>query len=72
MGLSTKIIKRLVRSPSMRLAAKQDRIMLMSDEYPEIAVVVDDDLSEHPLVVTVVWRTTEQYDRRTYVPLSRR
>lgn len=66
MGISTKVPKYIVRHSSVVRPARTwtGRIMATCEKYPEFAVVyVEKDTG--PVVVTIVWRLTEDYERST-------
>lgn len=72
MNLRTGVVKRIVRhhDVSWRTSQPQDGRYLMvaaSNAFPHLAVVFAPDMSP-PIVVTVLWRTQERYDRATYQP----
>jgi hypothetical protein len=67
MDVRTKDVKRLMRAPDLvRPAGWADecggRMVACSDEYPDIAVVYSMD-GDQPVVITVVPRTYEIYQR---------
>jgi hypothetical protein len=74
MGISTKRAKRVVMRPDIvRPANRPGRPkgaykMAVSDADPEIAVVFIETRCDRPVIVTVLWRTYETYDRATYRP----
>lgn len=76
MGLQAKVAKAIFRTPAIvRPATRRGepsrfpRCMVTSDRFPGYAIVVED-RPTGPWVVTVVFRTTETYDRQgtTYTP----
>jgi hypothetical protein len=69
MNLRTGVVKRIVRHHDTAWRTNHgDGFLLVaaSSAYPDIAVVYAD--HDPPIVVTVLWRTQEQYDRATYRP----
>jgi cellulose synthase/poly-beta-1,6-N-acetylglucosamine synthase-like glycosyltransferase len=72
MGVRTGVIKRIVRDHrvSWRTEYREGcgrRVVAISSEFPDIAVVYACEVYP-PVVVTVLWRTEERYDRGTYQP----
>lgn len=64
MGVVTKRVKRIALNPDLTRPSNGNYIALRDDE-PDIAVVYA--LNSCPvLIVTVLWRTQETYDRDTY------
>ena len=63
MHVGTKRVKRLLRSPDVVRCSYNDRYLAVSDADPEIAVV----FAKHPdgtcTVITVLYRTYEDYTR---------
>lgn len=76
MGLRAKVAKAIYRTPAITRPTLRKgepsqfpRVMVISDNWPEYAIVVED-RPTGPWVITVVFRTTETYDRNgtTYTP----
>lgn len=71
MGVTTKRAKRIVQDPDVSRPAKatggDDGFIAVADHEPDIAVVYKLD-GDVPVILTVVWRTYEPYDRATYRP----
>jgi IS5 family transposase len=72
MGVRTGVVKRIVRNHrvSWRTEYREGsgrRVVATSSEFPDIAVVYASE-AYPPVVVTVLWRTEERYDRATYQP----
>lgn len=67
MGLPTRVAKRIVRSHDMSWAGAAGRTVAVSSAFPDLAVVYAAKI-DPPVVVTVLWRTQDQYDRATYRP----
>ena len=64
MQVSTKRAKRIVRSADLRRPARDGAVIATSQDDPAIAVVyVSEGEGERPLITSVVWRTTEKYQR---------
>lgn len=63
MGVSTKRVKRVVRDPDTRHTSYDGRFVVTSEKDPQIAVVYGFDDDGTQTVITVLWRTPEQYDR---------
>lgn len=61
MGVTTKVVKKIVRDPHTDYVTYADRRIASRNDYPEIRVVYRPD--DPPLVVTVVWNTPEVYTR---------
>ena len=66
MHVPAKRVKRIVRDPHTRLATYANRYIATREDDREIAVVVTMDADGVPLVVTVIPRTYEPYDRRPW------
>lgn len=62
MGVSTKVAKRIVQHPDVVRPSRDGATVAVSDRYPEYAVVFDQ-RCEPPVVITLVFRCTEQYRR---------
>jgi hypothetical protein len=67
MGVSTKAAKRVVQEPTTTWTS-DGQTVATSDEYPEITVVFAVDADGRPVVITVLYRTAEEYDRATFQP----
>jgi hypothetical protein len=72
MGVRTKVVKRIVRNHKLSWRTEyregcSRRVVAVSSEYPNLAVVYASEVYP-PVVVTVLWRTQERYDRATYQP----
>lgn len=63
MAVSTKRVKRMVANPDTRHTCHDHRWFVTSEQDPEIAVVYALDADGTPIVITVLWRTDEQYTR---------
>jgi hypothetical protein len=61
MGVTTKRVKRMVRQPDVDRPSRGRRRIAVRDDDPAIACVYEQD--EPPLVITVLWRTQELYER---------
>ena len=65
MGVCTKRIKRIVRNPDILRVSYRGRWVATSDADPELAVVYTVDPGGQPVVVTVLYRNYQWYDRCT-------
>ena len=68
MGIGTKDVKRLMRNPDLIRPAglfdeTEGRMLACSDQVPGIAVIYVMLNGDQPLVITVVPRTYEEYER---------
>lgn len=68
MGVCTKRIKRLLRNPTINRVGRDGRWVATSQADPDIAVVYAPDEQGRPVVITLLWRAAEAYDRATYRP----
>jgi len=70
MNIKTSVVKRIVRNPSTswrtRRGGDQFLVVASAKEYPTLTVVYTPQTP--PIVVTVLWKTPERYDRATYQP----
>lgn len=71
MNLLTGVVKRIVRhhDTAWRTACRDGDgylVVAASNAFPNITVMYAD--QDPPIVVTVLWRTPEHYDRATYQP----
>lgn len=62
MGIRTRVAKRIVANPDVSYES-EGRVLAASDAYPGITVVYAPE--SPPVVVTVVWRTPERWERAT-------
>lgn len=71
MGISTRVAKRIVQHADIRYPAQRNGTAATSKRHPEYTViyVVEDGV---PIILTVVFRTTEQYVRagNTFIPAT--
>lgn len=76
MGIPARLAKAIYRKADVVRPAKRrgkpsrwPRVMCVSDLFPDYAVVIED-RPTGPWVITVVFRTTQEYDRQgqTYAP----
>ena len=67
MRVNTKRVKRIVRDPSVKHVTWDGRWIAMSTADPDISVVFAVNAGQAS-VITVLWRTTEHYDRATFIP----
>lgn len=65
MGVCTKRVKRLVRNPCLRRTDANGITLAISNADPEIAVVYADGPDGRPVVLTVLYRTYERYERHS-------
>lgn len=63
MHVETKRVKRLLRRPDVTRASKLGRYVAVSDADPEIAVVYVNEPGGAVVVVTVLYRQLDWYDR---------
>lgn len=64
MGFSTKVAKKIVREPDLDYSSYSDRRVASRNDHPEIRVVYrPGEGDEPPLIVTILWNTTEIYTR---------
>jgi hypothetical protein len=63
MGISTKVPKRIIREATMTRPGYGGRIVAWSVDHPDFLVVYVEKGDEPPMVVTVLWKTSEWYQR---------
>jgi hypothetical protein len=66
MRIETKRVKRLLRCADIIRVSYNDRFIAVGDSDPKIAVVYARDPDGTIVVVTVLFRDYEHYDRETY------
>jgi len=65
MGVCTKRVKRIVRAPDILRPGYRGRWVAVADADPELAVVYTVEPGGQPVVVTVLYRNYQWYDRCT-------
>lgn len=63
MGISTKVAKRIVQYPSITHSTRDDRMLAISDLYPDYAVVYADEPMTGKTIITVLFNTQVRYTR---------
>lgn len=67
MGIRTKRVKDIVRMPDLVRTAQDGNLIAVTDNEPDIAVVYSPE--EPPVIISVLWRTYQDYERdgQTYL-----
>lgn len=61
MEISTKVAKFIVKNADLRYPSQLEAMIAVCDEYPKYAVVYMPE--QPPLIITVVFRSYDNYDR---------
>lgn len=62
MGIKTERVKRVVQDPTLSYASKHGYCVVCRTDEPAFRVVIDK-RPEETVVITVIWWTSERYER---------